>query len=297
MITGELKSRIDKLWEEFWTGGITNPLTVIEQISYLVFLRMIDMRESAAERRKARTKAAVTLLYGKDEQHLRWSQLRTETDPAALLKRMRDEVFPHLRTLGREGSALREHNKDAQLFIQKATLLDSAIRMVDALPLEDADVKGDLYEYLLSKLTTAGINGQFRTPRHVIKLMVEMMAPQPTEVVGDPACGTAGFLVAVKEYLDTAGPLRRGAVPRAHPGEDVPRLRLRQHHAPHREHEPGAPWRGGAEHPQPGHPLIELRGALSEALAKNAFDRGPGQSAVQGQPGRQGRGRATSCGW
>lgn len=205
MITGELKSRIDKLWEEFWTGGITNPLTVIEQISYLVFLRMIDMRESAAERRKARTKAAVTLLYGKDEQHLRWSQLRTETDPATLLKRMRDEVFPHLRTLGREGSALREHNKDAQLFIQKATLLDSAIRMVDALPLEDADVKGDLYEYLLSKLTTAGINGQFRTPRHVIKFMVEMMAPQPTEVVGDPACGTAGFLVAVKEYLDRQG--------------------------------------------------------------------------------------------
>ena len=205
MITGELKSRIDKLWEEFWTGGITNPLTVIEQISYLVFLRMIDMRESAAERRKARTKAAVTFLYGKDEQHLRWSQLRTETDPATLLKRMRDEVFPHLRTLGREGSALREHNKDAQLFIQKATLLDSAIRMVDALPLEDADVKGDLYEYLLSKLTTAGINGQFRTPRHVIKFMVEMMAPQPTEVVGDPACGTAGFLVAVKEYLDRQG--------------------------------------------------------------------------------------------
>lgn len=205
MITGELKSRIDRLWEEFWTGGITNPLTVIEQISYLVFLRMIDMRESAAERRKARTKAAVTLLYGTGEQHLRWSQLRTETDPAALLERMRDKVFPHLRTLGREGSALREHNKDAQLFIQKASLLDAAMRMVDALPLEDADVKGDLYEYLLSKLTTAGINGQFRTPRHIIKLMVEMMDPQPTEVVGDPACGTAGFLVAVKEHLDRQG--------------------------------------------------------------------------------------------
>ncbi len=166
---------------------------------------MIDMRENAAERKKARTKGAVTLLYGKDEQHLRWSQLRTETDPAALLVRMRDQVFPHLRTLGREGSALREHNKDAQLFIQKVSLLDAAVRMVDALPLEDADVKGDLYEYLLSKLTTAGINGQFRTPRHIIQFMVEMMAPQPNEVVGDPACGTAGFLVAVKEYLDKQG--------------------------------------------------------------------------------------------
>lgn len=205
MITGELKSKIDKLWEEFWTGGITNPLTVIEQISYLVFLRMIDARESAFERKKARTKAAVTLLYGKDEQHLRWSVLRTETDPTALLKRMRDEVFPHLRTLGREGSALRDHNKDAQLFIQKPSLLDAAVRMVDALPLDDADVKGDLYEYLLSKLTTAGINGQFRTPRHIIRFMVEMMAPLPTEVIGDPACGTAGFLVAVKEYLDRQG--------------------------------------------------------------------------------------------
>jgi len=205
MITGELKVRIDKLWEEFWTGGITNPLTVIEQISYLVFLRMIDMRESAAERKKLRTKASVTLLYGKDEQHLRWSQLRTETDSSVLLKRMRDDVFPHLRTLGKPGSALREHNKDAQLFVQKASLLDSAVRMVDALPLEDADVKGDLYEYLLSKLTTAGINGQFRTPRHIIKFMVEMMDPQPTDVVGDPACGTAGFLVGVKEYLDKQG--------------------------------------------------------------------------------------------
>jgi len=205
MITGEQKSRIDKLWEEFWTGGITNPLTVIEQISYLIFLRMIDKRESDAERKKARTKATVTLLYGKAEQHLRWSQLRTETDPSTLLKRIRDEVFPHLRTLGREGSALRDHNKDAQLFIQKPSLLDAAMRMVDALPLDDGDVKGDLYEYLLSKLTTAGINGQFRTPRHIIKFMVEMMAPQPTEVVGDPACGTAGFLVAVKEYLDKHG--------------------------------------------------------------------------------------------
>lgn len=205
MMKGELKSRIDKLWEEFWSGGITNPLTVIEQISYLIFLRMIDMRENTAERKKARTKAAVTLLYGKEEQHLRWSQLRAETDPSALLKRMRDEVFPHLRALGREGSALREHNKDAQLFIQKPSLLDAARRCVDALPLDDADVKGDLYEYLLSKLATAGINGQFRTPRHIVRLMVEMMNPQPTEVVGDPACGTAGFLVGVKEYLDGQG--------------------------------------------------------------------------------------------
>ena len=205
MITGEQKSRIDKLWEEFWTGGITNPLTVIEQISYLVFLRMIDMRETAAERKKARTKGPVTLIYGPEEQPLRWSSLRTETDAATLLSRMRDKVFPHLRTLGREGSALREHNKDAQLFITKPSLLDAALRMVDALPLEDSDLKGDLYEYLLSKLTTAGINGQFRTPRHIIKLMVEMMEPKPTEVIGDPACGTAGFLVGVKEYLDKQG--------------------------------------------------------------------------------------------
>jgi type I restriction enzyme M protein len=113
---------------------------------------------------------------------------------------VRDEVFPHVRALG-DGSTFGEYMKDAQLMITKPSLLVSAVEKVSALPIADGDAKGDLYEYLLSKLTTAGINGQFRTPRHIIRFMVELLKPTPTEVVGDPACGTAGFLVGVMEYL------------------------------------------------------------------------------------------------
>jgi len=200
-ITGTLKSRIDKLWEEFWTGGITNPLTVIEQISFLMFARMLDIREGLSEKKAARLgKGKVKMLFGEDQQHLRWSRFKN-LPGEKMLGMVRDEVFPHFKTLGNSGSTFSEYMADAQLLIQKPSLLVSAVNMIDALPLEQADTKGDLYEYLLSKLTTAGINGQFRSPRHIIRLMVDLVAPKPTDTVGDPACGTAGFLVAALEYL------------------------------------------------------------------------------------------------
>ena len=215
MITGQLRSRIDKLWEEFWTGGITNPLTVIEQISFLMFARLLDTRESTEEKkwnRKNKGKRFPGVFYTKKQQHLRWSQFRHEGGPE-MLRVVRDEVFPHFRTLSGNGArpkgnngndkknTFSEYMQDAQLMIQKATLLSSAVDMIEALPLTQGDTKGDLYEYLLGKLTTAGINGQFRTPRHIIRLMVDLIEPEPTWTIGDPACGTGGFLVSVMENL------------------------------------------------------------------------------------------------
>lgn len=200
MITGELKNRIDRLWTEFWTGGITNPLTVIEQITFLMFARLLDIVESRNENKERRTGQPVPRLFKSDQQDLRWSQFRNLSGEE-MLPLVRDRVFSHFRTVAMESVKFGEYMKDAQLLIQKPSLLVSAVNMIEGLPLTEGDTKGDLYEYLLSKLTTAGINGQFRTPRHIIRLMVEMVEPRPDEIVGDPACGTGGFLVGVMEYL------------------------------------------------------------------------------------------------
>lgn len=198
-INGEMKIRIDKLWEEFWTGGITNPLTVIEQISFLMFARLLDIAEKRNEKRSRRTGKPTKCIFPEDKQELRWSYFMNM--PAEdRLEHVRNRVFPHFRMVA-DGIQCGEYMKDAQLLIPKATLLASAMNVINELPLTEGDTKGDLYEYLLRKLTTAGINGQFRTPRHIIRLMVEMLDPRPNEVIGDPACGTAGFLVSTMEYL------------------------------------------------------------------------------------------------
>lgn len=223
MITGQLRSKIDKLWEEFWTGGVTNPLTVIEQISFLMFARLLDMRESTEEKKwsrknKGKKKKFPGVYFGPKNQHLRWSNLRQEGDGETVLKIVRDEVFLHFREMGSTGKTSGEgpvntfdqYMKDATLMINKPSLLISAINMIDALPLTQGDTKGDLYEYLLSKLTTAGINGQFRTPRHIIRLIADLVLEGNydealTWKVGDPACGTGGFLVefmqAIREHF------------------------------------------------------------------------------------------------
>ncbi len=203
MITGPLKSSIDKLWEEFWTGGVTNPLTVIEQISFLMFSRLMDINESRNEKKAQRTgKPMSRRMFSDSEQDLRWQKYK-HLGADDMLPHVRDKVFPHFKSVAVDGAKFGEYMKDAQLMIQKPTLLVSAINMIDALPLTEGDTKGDLYEYLLSKLTTAGINGQFRTPRHIIRLMVELLNPslEHNEVIGDPACGTAGFLVETMQFL------------------------------------------------------------------------------------------------
>jgi type I restriction enzyme M protein len=200
MITGTLRNKIDKLWLEFWQGGIANPLTVIEQITFLMFARLLDINETRDEKRQARTGKSFTPRFGSDQQHLRWSQFVHEGDPDRLLELVQNEVFKHFRE---HTSDIRfgDYMKDARLVIEKPSLLVKAVQMINELPLESGDAKGDLYEYLLSKLTTAGINGQFRTPRHIIKLMVRMLDPKPEETVADPACGTAGFLINCMEHL------------------------------------------------------------------------------------------------
>jgi len=200
MVTGELKKRVDALWLEFWQGGITNPLTVIEQITFLMYARLLDINETRDENREKRTGRAFQRRFKDEEQSLRWSHFR-HLGAEKMLPVVRDRVFPHFKTTAASGTAFAEFMKDAQLMIQKPSLLVKAVSMIHELPLTEGDTKGDLYEYLLGKLTTAGINGQFRTPRHIIRLMVDMLEPRPTDVVGDPACGTGGFLVSVMQNL------------------------------------------------------------------------------------------------
>ena len=198
-LTTQQKSDIDKLWTEFWTGGITNPLTVIEQISFLMFARLLDVMETTGERRAERTRKPFKGRFNGANDPRRWKNFK-QKDAAELLRVVRDEVFPHFRKLN-GGTTFAEYMQDAQLMVMKPSLLVSAVNMIDKLPITEGDAKGDLYEYLLSKLTTAGINGQFRTPRHIIRFMVELLEPKPNETIGDPACGTAGFLVGAMQYL------------------------------------------------------------------------------------------------
>lgn len=202
MITGKLKNTVDKLWLSFHAQGITNPLSVIEQISYLMFARLLDIAETRNEKRAQRLKnESPNLLFSSEQQHLRWQNFTQQSDPNEMLAIVRDEVFPFFQHEVVKRTALGYHLRGAQCLITSGGLLAEAVETINGLPLTSGDTKGDLYEYLLSKLTTAGIAGQFRTPRHIIRSMVEMLDPQPDESIGDPACGTGGFLVGAMEYL------------------------------------------------------------------------------------------------
>ncbi|MCB9925387.1 MAG: SAM-dependent DNA methyltransferase [Planctomycetaceae bacterium] len=218
MITGALRSKIDRLWLEFHSGGITNPLTVIEQITYLMFLRLLDIAEMRNEKKAARSKKPFKRVFanpeadgtkGHSEQHLRWHRLRTVDGPALVQLMMAPKtkedpaggVFAHLKDMSTEQTTFGAFMKDAQFLVIKPQLLVKAMELIEDLPLEKGDTKGDLYEYMLGKLTTAGINGQFRTPPHIIRMMVEVVDPEPQWRICDPACGTGGFLVRLMEYL------------------------------------------------------------------------------------------------
>ena len=206
VITGELKSKIDRIWDAFWSGGISNPIEVIEQITFLLFIRRLDELQTLKENRARRLKEPVvdpTFLPGQD--HLRWSRFKND-DPAVMFKVVSEEVFPFLRRLGGEGSTYTDHMNDARFTIPTPALLSKVVDMLDDIPMNDRDTNGDLYEYMLGKIATAGQNGQFRTPRHIIQLMVAMTAPTPTDEIVDPACGTAGFLVAASEHLRATPP-------------------------------------------------------------------------------------------
>ena len=200
MITGDLKRKVDALWTEFWTGGISNPMTVVEQISYLMFIRILDIREDMSERILNQGGRA-ELIFPKDRPELRWRNFKTQSADK-MIETVRDQVFPFIKTHLASESGVARYLKDAQFMIDKPGLLVSAVNQISLLPLERADTKGELYEYVLSKLNTAGINGQFRTPRHIIRTMIEMMDPTADMTIADPACGTAGFLATTMEYLN-----------------------------------------------------------------------------------------------
>jgi len=224
MLTGQLRTQIDKIWDAFWSGGISNPLEVIEQITYLLFLRRLDDLQINAENKAAHLHEPVERRHfpegndpaGRPYDDLRWSHFKNMAAPE-MFTVVSERVFPFLRTLGADESTYAHHMKDARFTIPTPALLSKVVDLIADVPMEDRDTKGDLYEYMLGKIATAGQNGQFRTPRHIIALMVAMTAPQPTDIICDPACGTAGFLVAAGEYLRKSQPgLLHDAKHRAH---------------------------------------------------------------------------------
>lgn len=207
-----------------YTGGISNPLEVIEQVTYLLFIRRLDdahtLEESKATLLK---KPMVNRVFpsGKDSKgrkydDLRWSRFKNFS-PSEMFETVGEHVFPFIKTMGGDGSTYSHHMKDARFTIPTPALLAKVVDMLDHIAMEDRDTKGDLYEYMLGKIASAGQNGQFRTPRHIIKLMVELTAPTPKDVICDPASGTCGFLVAAGEYLREKHPkIFNNAASRAH---------------------------------------------------------------------------------
>ena len=208
MLTGEIRSQVDGIWNAFWSGGISNPLEVMEQITYLLFLRRLDDLHTLEENKATRLNKSIERRIfpegkdarGRDFADLRWSRFKNQA-PSEMFKVVDEHVFPFLRTMGSDGSTYSHHMKDARFTIPTPALLSKVVDMLDHISMEDRDTKGDLYEYMLSKIASAGQNGQFRTPRHIIQMMVELAAPTPKDMICDPASGTCGFLVAAGEYL------------------------------------------------------------------------------------------------
>ena len=215
MITGELKNKIDGLWEIFWTGGLTNPLDVIEQMTYLMFIRDLDDVDKLHTKESAMLGLPYESIFAEEVQigersiagnQLKWSVFH-DFPAQKMYSTMQEWVFPFIKNLhGNKESAYAKYMGDAIFKIPTPLMLDKIVTAMDEIydqmaRLKKADTRGDVYEYLLSKLSTAGVNGQFRTPRHIIKMMVELMDPKPDEIICDPACGTSGFLVAASEYM------------------------------------------------------------------------------------------------
>ncbi|WP_415714464.1 type I restriction-modification system subunit M [Roseibium sp.] len=208
MLTGNIRTQIDQIWNAFWSGGVSNPLSVIEQLTFLLFIKRLDeihtREESKAEMLGQPMERPIFPERADDKgepyENLRWSRFKN-FEAREMMRVVDEHVFPFLRQMGEEGTSYGTHMRDARLGFSNANLLSKVVQMLDDIPMEDRDTKGDVYEYMLGKIASAGQNGQFRTPRHIIQLMVHLMAPTPQDVICDPAAGTCGFLVAVGEYL------------------------------------------------------------------------------------------------
>ena len=202
MITGELRSKVDKIWETFWTGGITNPLEVIEQFTYLLFIKGLDDKEVIKENDALLLGIDFDRTFPEDKQNLRWSKFKN-FEAETMYEIVANEVFPFIKNLHtNKDSAYAKYMGDAIFKIPTPLMLSKIIDGIDSIDMdENKDTKGDLYEYLLSKVATAGTNGQFRTPRHIIDMIVKLMKPTPEDIIVDPAAGSAGFLVSSQAYL------------------------------------------------------------------------------------------------
>lgn len=202
MLDASLKASINKLWDRFWAGGIANPLTAIEQISYLIFMKRLEDLDMQHEQRAHAHSDKYESVF-KNHENCRWSKWK-HYNAEDMLKHVRDEVFPSIKNLKNGESALfAESMKDAVFMIPKASLLQEAVSIIDDMKIaeQNKDTQGDIYEYLLSELKTSGKNGQFRTPRHIIRMMVALVDPQIGQTICDPACGTGGFLINAYEYM------------------------------------------------------------------------------------------------
>lgn len=213
MLNATLKSSIGRLWDKFWSGGISNPLTAIEQISYLLFMKRLDEMDIKKRQDADFTGEAYKLLFGDDKENLRWSHFR-QMEGGEMLTHIQTKVFPFLKTIGKEESPFAKHMGNAVFIISKPSLLVEAVNIIDEIFEEIAkqesagqgfqDTQGDLYEYLLSEITSAGKLGQFRTPRHIIQLICELVDPKLGDTICDPACGTGGFLLGAYQHILTA---------------------------------------------------------------------------------------------
>ena len=214
MITGEIKNRIDQIWDTFWTGGITNSITILEQMTYLFFMKMLDDAQRNKEANASVFGATVkdpTFKEGtwhnpetdKDipYESLRWSVFKN-MEPELMLKTVSQDVFVFIKTLnsGKE-SAYTRFMSNATFLIQSSRTLVKVVEGIDSLDMTNRDTMGDVYEYVLGKMAASGNNGQFRTPRHIIRMMVELMAPTLKDTICDPAMGSAGFIVESAKYI------------------------------------------------------------------------------------------------
>ncbi|PEN47595.1 DNA methyltransferase [Bacillus toyonensis] len=212
MITGEIKNKIDSIWTTLWTEGNTNPLTNIEQLTYLLFIKGLDEGELKKENEAeflgldykgifSEMPADFTDMQKQHWPMTRWTQFKN-LPAQEMYEVMVNTIFPFIKTLGgKEESAFSKYMKDAMFQINKPATLQKVVTALDSIPMEERDTQGDIYEYLLSKLQTSGTNGQFRTPRHIINMIVDLIKPSPEDTIIDPAMGSAGFLVSASEYL------------------------------------------------------------------------------------------------
>ena len=214
MITGEIKNRIDTIWDTFWTGGITNSITILEQMTYLFFIKMLDDNQKTSEANAAMMGIAASNLTFKTGnwhnpdtdrdvpyEHLRWSVFKNK-EAEEMFHLMSRDVFPFIKNLNEgKASAYSRFMQNATFLIQNARTLVKVVENIDALDMNNRDTMGDVYEYVLGKMAASGNNGQFRTPRHIIRMMVELMQPTLNDTICDPAMGSAGFIVESAKYI------------------------------------------------------------------------------------------------